>query len=136
METKRVHFFVAHPKSYEDAELDILKEEIRKVALKQLPHAEVTITLGRDDFMARAAAEGGWRGWSESVVTARKPSGAPRFDAIIVPPGPIGRATADMLRLALVQRRPVLRFLGDDFRPVSILVERDRESWKDGWELR
>ena len=98
--------FIAHGKADPDEVLieykRIVDEAIRRTGI---PGESV---LGRDDYNARQANEGGWDAWARSVATGvdfttRKP----RFSAIVVPNRVVGKATAEMVTMAIGAGKPV-----------------------------
>ncbi len=109
--------FLAHPRDTDDQTIDRLLVEATTLLRAQIEaHHGTTrpvVISGRDDFNARAMACGGWEPWSESVAAGSGyVDGALRtlYDAIIVSPSQtIGKATAQMLDIALNNRNPALR---------------------------
>jgi hypothetical protein len=135
---QRLRIFVAHPKGTPDEALDLTRREIEEVARRQLPQHEIEIVLGRDDFQRSFARFGGWDGWIASVAAGteyREGMIRPRFDVIVTTTATLGRASAQMLRIAGGKAKPVLFFSGDDFIPVQNIVQRDGQDYRSGWEI-
>ena len=89
------------------------------------------VKSGRDDHAARFRAAGSWADWCRQV--------ARRYDVFVVPPGPIGKATKDILIDALSQDKAVLSWNGSHNTPAfaraASVATTDSENWKAGWSL-
>lgn len=134
----KLRIFVAHPKGETDEVLDLTRSEIEEVARRQLPGREIEIVLGRDDFQRSFARFGGWDGWIASIAGGseyREGLLRPRFDVLVTTTTTLGRATAQMLRIAAGKGKPVLYFTGADFTPVQNVVQRDGQDYRAGWEI-
>jgi hypothetical protein len=57
------------------------------------------------------------------------------FDFFVVVDTPIGRATKEIINLALRERRPVLRFVEEGFVQVVRTVQVEDDNWKKGWTV-
>jgi hypothetical protein len=99
----------------------------------QAPGVEVVdgLTDWRDNF----SRCGGWNGWAEDVAQGRDINGRPRYDAIICPRESVGRATMQIVDIALRNNKPVLLAGNTGVRRVIGVVQSDPTSWKAGWEL-
>lgn len=128
-------YFLAHAKSDPDAVIDRWAAAVR-LAL-ETTHGEgmVEVVPGRDDFRNRAGALGGWKEWLPSVATGKDWKDNPIFDGIVVPLGtqaaPVGKATADMVELALGGSKSVYAYIVSDetFWPVTGATKLDGNSW-------
>lgn len=96
----------------------------------------VTVVDGLTDWRENFNRCGGWPGWVQDVANGRELSGRPRFDAILCPQTAVGRATSQIVQLALDVGKPVvyLRRDGVTLRVTGIVCD-DPESWKAGWSL-
>ena len=96
----------------------------------------VTVVDGLSDWNENFGRCGGWNGWAEDVATGRTLEGRPRFDAIVCPQTAVGRATYQIVQLALDVGKPVihLRRDGATLRVTGIVCD-DPDSWKAGWSL-
>lgn len=133
---REIRYFYAHKKDTPDSDIDssvrTLTDRLRAAIAPSWPR----VISGRDDYAARSKVVGGWKGWQRSVAVEVTISGEPLFDAYIVPDQIIGRATAEMLRMALGTGKPVVYLAPDgSFRRVLDIVTENDRSWKDGWRL-
>lgn len=128
-------YFLAHSKSDPNA---IIDRWTRLVTLAlETTHGEgmVEVVPGRDDFEKRAKDLGGWKEWLPSVATGKDWKNNPIFDGIVVPLGTpgavIGKATAEMVDLAVGASKPVHAYIAADesFWPVTGTVREKGESW-------
>lgn len=132
--------FLAHPKSFSDEQIEHWKQAVGTQMRSQLELEHVEVIPGRDDYQKYAPAAGGFPGWVRDVPTRKNAMTAkPYYDAIVVPGGAVGRATADIVMRALGQKLPVLRVLetedGFQFARVAQVVVEDQENYIDGWYL-
>lgn len=126
--------FLAHSKQTSD---EIIDDWVKKAAA--LFHHNVT--AGRDDYMARSRAIGGWNAWVKDVPVAEDWGGAPLFAGIAVPLEDIerpivGRATQVLVEGFLAAGKPVWAFCPDtnEVRSVETIMNTELDSWTDaGW---
>lgn len=132
--------FFAHPKGMEDSEIDSWSARLKKL-VEQEGYADVEVVPGRDDFKKYAPAAGGFPGWVRDVATRRDAmSQQPYFDFFVSPYREVGKATADILTLAIHHKRPVV--LAEELecgtvemhRVTQVVVE-DPDNYTDGWWL-
>jgi hypothetical protein len=99
------------------------------------------VTAGRDDYMARSRAIGGWNAWVKDVPIAEDWAGTPLYISIAVPledlERPIvGRATQVLVEGFLAAGKQVLAFCPEsaEARIVVAIVNTELDSWTDaGW---
>ncbi len=99
------------------------------------------VTAGRDDYMARSRAIGGWNAWVKDVPSAEDWAGTPLYIGIAVPledlERPIvGRATQVLVEGFLAAGKQVLAFCPEsaEARIVVAIVNTELDSWTDaGW---
>ena len=99
------------------------------------------VTAGRDDYMARSRAIGGWNAWVKDVPIAEDWAGTPLYIGIAVPledlERPIvGRATQVLVEGFLAAGKQVLAFCPEsaEARIVVAIVNTELDSWTDaGW---
>ncbi len=99
------------------------------------------VTAGRDDYMARSRAIGGWNAWVKDVPIAEDWGGEPLFIGIVVPledlKRPIvGRATQVLVEGFLTAGKPVWAFCPEtgETRTVQTIMNTELDSWTDaGW---
>jgi hypothetical protein len=109
-----------------------LKKKYKSLASMPL----VIITSGRQDH--EAFFRGDWKEWGESVVVRKHSmTGKPRYQMFVVPQEHCGRATADIVRLALQKGRTVLRWSQRENKlfPVKKIIAFDPEDWTSGFQL-
>jgi hypothetical protein len=123
------HSSAAAPKQI-GVEAALLQEVMTEKKGKQ-----VRVRSGRSDHAARF--RGDWEEWQHSVVTRKHATtGQPAYDAFIVSGVDCGRATANILRLALTSGRPVFWWNGQEeavFKKVHAIEAVDEEDWANGW---
>ena len=126
--------FLAHSKQTPDEVINDLVETAAVLWRRE-------VTAGRDDYMARSRAIGGWNAWVKDVPVAEDWGGDPLFFALAVPledlERPIvGRATQVLVEGFLAANKPVWAFNREscDIRPVVAIVNTELDSWTDaGW---
>jgi len=142
---RKIKLLLAHHRQIEVADLDDILIAVRDVAVRELspPGSETTVEVctARDDFLARADALGGWNDWISDVVSGKDyATGGDRFDAIIVvpiiQPDSVGKATAQMVTLALQRRKPVMLWsVRGGFLPIVDVVVVDSKNFQSGWRV-
>jgi hypothetical protein len=132
-----LRFFLAHAKSCEDEELDELVEVASKILDGFAKGKPFDLVLGRAYFEARFKACGSWNAWVAEVATGLDyTTRRPIFDAIMVPAGPVGAATAAMVRKAHAIRKPMFAFtLRGNHSPIVGVRTIDVKDWKEGYRL-
>lgn len=133
--------FFAHPKGMEDSEIDSWTAGLASIFAEIADtHEKVEIVPGRDDFKQYAPAAGGFAGWVRDVATRKNAmTHKPYYDCFVSPYREVGKATADILTLALHHNRPVLHAEktddGVEMKPVRQVVVEDPDNYTDGWWL-
>lgn len=97
-----MRIFLAHPKGWDDDKIDAVAAALGET----FPGHE--IVTGRDEWARSGKAAGGFKGWTQRVGSGVGLDGHPLFSVIAVPAGPIGKATADIAKLALERGRFVV----------------------------
>jgi len=118
--------------SAKDESPDKVSEWKQEIAA-QVPGAEVVD--GLTDWNVNFSRCGGWNGWAEDVAQGRDINGRPRYDAIICPRVCVGKATMQIVEIALRNGKPVLLADTGGVQRVIGVVQSDPTSWKAGWEL-
>lgn len=135
-----MNIFFAHPKGMEDSEIDSWTSQVKKIA-EDSGYENVTVVPGRDDFKQYAPAAGGFAGWIRDVATRTNAmTHKPYFDLFVSPYRAVGKATADILTLALHNKRPVvltekLECGSVELHRVTQVVVDDPDNYTDGWWL-
>jgi len=126
--------FLAHSKQTSD---ETINEWVEAAAVLW----RYDVTAGRDDYMARSRAIGGWNAWVKDVPVAEDWSGEPLFIGIAVPledlERPIvGRATQVLVEGFLAAGKQAWAFCPEtgEARTVLAIVNTELDSWTDaGW---
>jgi hypothetical protein len=85
-----LRFFLAHDASTPDDKIDKWRERLTEMLGEAYEDYNITVIAGRDDYKARAAESGGWKGWPPSVIEGKLWNGEPRFHGIIRPAQHVG----------------------------------------------
>lgn len=96
---------------------------------------ESAVVDGMTDWTENFGRCGGWNGWAQDVAQGRDINGRARYDMIVCPYLCVGKATAQIIELALQAGKPVVASTGTEARRVRAVVQVDPHSWKAGWEL-
>lgn len=83
-----LRIFLAHDKSDADSDIDKWRATIEEQLLAATEGTDienVTVTAGRDDYNHRSKEAGGWRAWSESIVTGTTWDGEMLFHQLVRP---------------------------------------------------
>lgn len=126
--------FLAHSKQMPDDVINLLVERVGT-------GWQTVVVAGRDDYMNRSRAIGGWNAWVKDVPIAEDWSGEPLFYGIVVPledlERPIvGRATQVLVEGFLDAGKPVWALCTEtgEMRAVYGIVNTELDSWTDaGW---
>jgi hypothetical protein len=79
---------------------------------------------------------GGWDGWIDSIVNGTDYlTRRPNFNVLVCTERVLGRATAQMVKGFLDQKKDVLFFGNTSFSSVRSLQENDGEDWQKGWSI-
>jgi hypothetical protein len=135
-----MRIFFAHPKSMEDGDIDWWSREIKRMLTDGTEIIEVT--SGRDDYQRYAVGAGSFSAWAREVAERRDMATGKRYyDGFVSVNAYVGRATADILRVALNAGTPVI-YLEQDENTQSIEPKRvtqvvvdDPDDYLKGWYL-
>jgi hypothetical protein len=135
-----MRIFFAHPKSMEDGDIDWWSREITRMLTDGTEIIEVT--SGRDDYQRYAVGAGSFSAWAREVAERRDMATGKRYyDGFVSVNAYVGRATADILRVALNAGTPVI-YLEQDENTQSIEPKRvtqvvvdDPDDYLKGWYL-
>lgn len=145
--TYEYRFFISHPKSLDDEELEQLEKDIfdlLREPAKVLGVLHYVTKLARDDYTENFARCNGWDGWVERVTIGTEfASGRRCYDGIVCTGRTLGKASAQIVHHALQNRKPV--GVLDDWRrdgtgkahlsPVAQVVAIQGGTWAAGWRL-
>lgn len=99
--------FLAHPKSMEEETLTDWSSFLREQFREEYP--DLQITLGRDDYNRYAPGAGSFSAWARDVPRRKDvQTGKTYYTALFVPDRYVGKATAEMVMVALNTALPVL----------------------------
>jgi len=135
-----MRIFFAHPKDMEDGDIDWWLKTIEQMLSDE--GDRVAVTSGRDDFQRYAMGAGSFTAWAREVPTRKDMStGKPYYDAFVAVNAYVGRATADILRVAINVGTPVIYLEQDEdkgsIEPKRVLqvVVDDQDDYRKGWYL-
>ena len=135
-----MRIFFAHPKSMNDDEIDWWSREIARMLADGTDI--ISVTTGRDDFRQYSMGAGSFTAWAKEVAARKDMStGKLYYDAFVSVNAYVGRATADILRVALNVGTPVIYLEQDEDRGsiephrVTQVVVDDPEDYLKGWYL-
>jgi hypothetical protein len=130
-------FFLAHAKSCDDEELDRLVGACSSILDRISGGKPFDLVLGRAYYEARFKACGSWAAWTDEVAMGLDyATREPLFAAIFVPAGPLGAATAAIVRKACVTGRPCFAFDGEGKSArVTDVRTVDAKNWQGGFTL-
>lgn len=133
--SKMFRVFVAHNKS--DGE-DIIQACVDEFQRKYSSKADLTFTLGRDDYTKNFKRLGSWQGWIRNVVHGSSYGSTEKtYNLILCPSRVVGKATAQIITEALaVRTQVVVRAGNESFQRVTGVQRSGSEEWKDGWILQ
>ena len=133
---KLIRIFYAHP-SGEDTETISqnsirIQELIRAKGERAGKDLKVSVISGRDDF--RINCRGDWNVWAKSVVRREHAiTRKPYYDFIVVPGTTVGRATAQIVDLAVRAGRPVFLLSEEKLERITQVYPFDVEDWQGGF---
>tara|TARA_R100000152_G_C6613863_1_gene66846 strand:- start:72 stop:527 length:456 start_codon:yes stop_codon:yes gene_type:complete len=114
-----------------------IKELVRAKGERAGKDVKVTVVPGRDDF--RAHCRGDWDVWAKSVVhrehaITRKPF----YDLIVIPTPYVGRATAQIVNVAIRAGRPVFLLSNNSegnssLERITQVYPYDIDDWQGGY---
>ena len=129
--------FFAHPASMDeddiwDACIDIRDFIAKKEGTDTSDH--IRVVPGREDFQKNA--HGNWDEWQEKVaVRLNFMTGKHVYDLFVTTGDTCGKATAAILKTALLFSRPVFVWNDDALERVHDVVVDDPEDWATGYRI-
>lgn len=137
---KTIRAFIAHSKGTDAEALPALRHQIvaalQREATAAGSDAAITATLGREHHAQHFKRCGSWDAWARDVALGVHPvTRQPVHDLIVVPAGPVGKATAEIVRYALEARVRVVEYCNGTFRKVKSITALDDQDYKAGWRL-
>jgi hypothetical protein len=133
---KNIRVFYAHPSGEDEktiAQTSIrIREFIRAKGERAGKDLKVSVISGRDDF--RINCRGDWNVWAKSVVKREHAiTRKPYYDFIVVPGTTVGRATAQIVDLAVRAGRPVFLLSEEKLERITQVYPFDVEDWQGGF---
>jgi hypothetical protein len=138
-----VRIFFAHPKGWDEdfvaARTEELIASLRVLRAQSGQHTPMRVVTGRQDWQETMGDRRGgkaWSTWATYTATGTRADGQPRYHVFVVPNGPVGQGTANMLHMALYARKAVSCWDAVDLtlRPVVGVVQ-ENASYTEGWRL-
>tara|TARA_R100001082_G_scaffold110514_1_gene90648 strand:- start:3412 stop:3882 length:471 start_codon:yes stop_codon:yes gene_type:complete len=133
---KLIRIFYAHP-SGEDTETISqnsirIQELIRAKGERAGKDLKVSVVPGHEDF--RIHCRGDWNVWTKSVVKREHAiTRKPYYDFIVVPGTTVGRATAQIVDLAVRAGRPVFLLSDEKLERITQVYPFDVDDWQEGF---
>jgi hypothetical protein len=99
---------------------------------------QAAVTAGRDDYLTRSRALGGWQTWVRDVPVAETWDGSPLFQVIVVPVAhldmpTVGSATEVLLRGFIAAGKPAYAWNHetDEVAEIVDVAGTNSDSWQD-----
>jgi len=133
-------WFMAHARSVDEGLVDLWTKELTQALATN--DFEVEVTSGRDDYIVRAPALGGWNTWCKDVPLGCRYDGEPIFHGVIVPIDTrmdrhvIGRATAQIIDGFVSEGKHAYTWCpaSGEFKQIIKTETTDCDDWK-GWAV-
>ena len=131
-------WFMAHNRSVDEGLVDLWTKELREAL--DTPDFDTEVTSGRDDYIVRAAALGGWNSWCKDVPHGCRYDGEPIFHGVVVPIDSrlnrhtVGRATAQIIAGFVEENKHAYTWcpVSGEFKQIIGTASTDCDDWK-GW---
>ena len=132
------NIFLASPKESDALHVSQTKAQVQEAFAKAAPHARVTVVPADEEYRSSFAAAGGWDAWTTHVAAGVDfEFRTPLFNAVVCTTEVIGRATAQIVEKALLNRKMVACVTGPDtIKRVTGVDQIDDDNWKTGWRVR
>jgi hypothetical protein len=127
-------WFLAHSKDTEDQIIDAWCATLAQGLAS--PGWPTSVVAGRDDYLTRARAMGGWTVWVRDVAVGEDWEGAPLFHGVVVPVPDltrplVGRATAQIVENFKHVGKHAFAWDGEKFASIQAIDYLPVDSWKD-----
>lgn len=123
--------FLAHAKQTPD---EVIDEWVEATAVLW----RTTTVAGRDDYLKRSRALGGWNHWVRDVPFAESWDGAPLFSVIVVPVAhfdlpAVGSATQALIRGFINAQKPAVAWDPEtnEVRTIVDVIDTGSDGWQD-----
>jgi len=127
--------FLAHAKGVPDDVIDAWVEATATLW-------QTTTVAGRDDYLQRSRALGGWNHWVRDVPVAETWDGAPLFTHVVVPVlhfdmPTVGTATQALLRGFLAAGKPAYAWNPEtnEVGGIDDVIDTNSDGWQDAGML-
>lgn len=115
-----------------DASIDIRDFIATKQGTDTSDH--IRVVPGREDFQKNA--HGDWDSWQANVVMRTDfMTGKPVYDLFVTTGDTCGKATAAILKMALLEGKSVFKWVDGSLERVGDVVVEDPEDWATGYRL-
>lgn len=141
--TQKITIFYAHPSLDTEDRIEEackrIKEILRAKGERAGKDLKITIVPGRDDF--RVHHRGDWTSWAKSVARREHSiTRKPYYDMIVIPTPYVGRATAQIVGMAIRVGRPVFLLCENSEKETVPTIQRitqvypyDEDDWSGGY---
>jgi hypothetical protein len=129
--------FYASAKGANPAEIIDECSRIRAL-LSDVLGEEVKVVAAHEEWADSFASVGSWEGWTRQVATGRLfPSYEPRYHFFVAPSAYVGKATGQILQMALEDRKRVLLWPPNSMDPQQVerVEEEDPQNYTHGWHV-
>ena len=109
-----------------------------RVFLTSVLEDEVKVVAAHEEWAANFATMGSWEGWVRDVAAGRVyPTYEPRYHLFVVPTVYVGKATAQILEVAMQERKKVLIWPTTAAEPqiATGIEEDDPQNYTHGWRV-
>tara|TARA_R100000808_G_scaffold10092_1_gene27145 strand:+ start:6249 stop:6707 length:459 start_codon:yes stop_codon:yes gene_type:complete len=94
----------------------------------------IRVVSGREDFEKNA--HGDWDAWQTGIVTRKDfMTGKPVYDLFIATGDTCGKATAAILKMALLENKAVFKWAENSLERIGDVIVEDPEDWANGYRL-
>jgi DNA modification methylase len=129
------NFLVVHPKGLSEEEMHVLWTQIGQALIPAAGGQPFELTMALADWRVNFEKSGGWQEWINSVVGRGYASGDYRYAGFVVAGRVLGQASAEIVKLALVRRAPVVIYEPGAPLRVASRVYQISADWREGFRV-
>lgn len=129
------NFLVVHPKDLSEEALHALWAQIGQALIPASGGQPFEVTMAIADWRVNFEKSGGWQEWINTVVGRGYASGSYRYAGFVVAGRMLGQASAQIVKLALVRRAPVVIYEpGAPLREATRVYQISAD-WREGFRV-